>query len=353
MRNVDEAGKTTARALRTFEGAPKGYWWIVGALVALASAAMLLHESGSWMLDLAPLWGASVNIRAFSCDAHSLGLVFGYAVTQINGRKFARLVGDGLFWLIFFIAQVGNVLLFYGCLTVLDAPFAIVTLRRGRPVDVSLIWNRFYRFVFPVVCVAALLGPLTNSSEFLPALIMQACALYYFDALLAMACSVIGQAINAAPSQVFGRAFLIRSIGFLLGNLVGSTVYERVVLDAAAFSVIGTAVFVLLVLVTFNMNSEKYAKTVWGLLPHEDPRGRYERTRDERCATLADRFGLTERETEVLRLLARNKRPRDISDVLVVSVATVRSHVHAIYTKTGVHSAAELVKLVECPQDKS
>lgn len=121
MRNVDEAGKTTARALRTFEGAPKGYWWIVGALVALASAAMLLHESGSWMLDLAPLWGASVNIRAFSCDAHSLGLVFGYAVTQINGRKLARLVGDGLFWLIFFIAQVGNVLLFYGCLTVLDA----------------------------------------------------------------------------------------------------------------------------------------------------------------------------------------------------------------------------------------
>ena len=152
---------------------------------------------------------------------------------------------------------------------------------------------------------------------------MQACALYYFDALLAMACSVISRAINAAPSQIFGRAFLIRSVGFLLGNLVGMEVHENLVLDTAAFSVIGTAVFVLLVLVTFNMNSEKYAKTVWGLLPHEDPRGRYERTRDERCSALADQFGLTERETEVLRLLARNKRPREISDVLVVSVATV------------------------------
>ena len=173
---------------------------------------------------------------------------------------------------------------------------------------------------------------------------MQACALYYFDALLAMACSVISRAINAAPSQIFGRAFLIRSVGFLLGNLVGMEVHENLVLDTAAFSVIGTAVFVLLVLVTFNMNSEKYAKTVWGLLPHEDPRGRYERTRDERCSALADQFGLTERETEVLRLLARNKRPREISDVLVVSVATVRSHVHAIYTKTGVHSAAELAQ---------
>lgn len=146
----------------------------------------------------------------------------------------------------------------------------VATLHRGRAVDVSLIWNRFYRFVFPAVCVAALLGPLTNSSEFLPALIMQACALYYFDALLAMACSVISRAINAAPSQIFGRAFLIRSVGFLLGNLVGMEVHENLVLDTAAFSVIGTAVFVLLVLVTFNMNSEKYAKD--GLGPSA-PRG--------------------------------------------------------------------------------
>ena len=126
---MEEDRKASARALRTFDGAPKGYWWIVGALVALASAAMLLHESGSWMLDLAPLWGAPVNIRAFSCDAHSLGLVFGYVATQICGRRFSRLVGDGLFWLVFFIAQVGNILLFYGCLTVLDAPFVVIVVQ--------------------------------------------------------------------------------------------------------------------------------------------------------------------------------------------------------------------------------
>lgn len=126
---MEEDRKASARALRTFDGAPKGYWWIVGALVALASAAMLLHESGSWMLDLAPLWGAPVNIRAFSCDAHSLGLVFGYVATQICRRRFSRLVGDGLFWLVFFIAQVGNILLFYGCLTVLDAPFVVIVVQ--------------------------------------------------------------------------------------------------------------------------------------------------------------------------------------------------------------------------------
>lgn len=221
-----------------------------------------------------------------------------------------------------------------------------VTMPAGRARNVSRIWTCFYRFVFPVVTVAALLEPLTASTEFLPALVMQACALYYFDALLATACYAVCQAIHAAPFQVFGRAFLIRSVGFLVGNVVGSVVHDAVVLDAAAFSVVGTVVFALLCLVTFNMNSERYAKTVWGLLPHEDPRGRFERRRTERCDALAADCGLTEREAQVLRLLAEGRRPKEISETLVVSVATVRSHVHAIYTKANVHSADELAALI-------
>lgn len=504
---------------RGWEQAPGGYWWCVGALVALMSAAMLLHESASWALDYASWMGTSLNMRALSCDAHSLGLVFGFAVTQINGARFARWTASRSFWIGFFLVQFANVMAFYwvmedagaaiaivvvqfvgaasgalffvacsqvcfgvgaplfmvtivailggstlvvhGLFSTLEAtaplfvseilhlglvvvaaacfartlrpgdcffsayegefvpirargargraatgadaeaagdgvrvavplyvrlfvivgaygavfgflhviPLALplgvfsrvasflagavlalmlfaVTLRAGCGVDVSLTWNRFYRFVFPVVCVAALLIPLTNGTEFLPALIMQACALYYFDALLAMACYVIARAIHAAPFLVFGRAFLIRAIGFLAGNLVGSFTYANVPLDTAAFCVIGTTVFVLLCLVTFNMNSERYAKTVWGLLPREDPRGRYERELDERCDALAACAALTEREAEVLRLLARGKRPKEISDVLVVSVATVRSHVHAIYTKSDVHSYDELLRVL-------
>ena len=47
-----------------------------------------------------------------------------------------------------------------------------------------------------------------------------------------------------------------------------------------------------------------------------------------------------------LALLARGKRPKEISEDLVVSVATVRSHVQAIYSKTKVHSYESLVHLV-------
>ena len=58
------------------------------------------------------------------------------------------------------------------------------TLRQSDGTDVVRLWNRFYQYVFPIVTVAALLGPLTMDTEFLPLLILQACALYYFDVLL-------------------------------------------------------------------------------------------------------------------------------------------------------------------------
>ena len=223
----------------------------------------------------------------------------------------------------------------------------VITVRAQEEIDVSHIWNRFYRFVFPVVVLAALLGPLTTNSEYLPSLVMQAWALYFFDALLATACFAIARAINAAPSQVFGRAFLVRAVGFLVGNLIGMTAHDNFDLGSTQLLTFAAVEFVLLVAVTFNTNSERYAKTVWGLLPHEDPRGKFDRLLDERCAELARDCGFTKRESEVLVLTAHGKRPKDISEELVVSVATVRSHVRNIYNKAEVHSHEELMRLLE------
>ena len=55
--------------------------------------------------------------------------------------------------------------------------------------------------------------------------------------------------------------------------------------------------------------------------------------------------GLTQREVEVLRLLARGLSNRAIAAELVVSRKTVEHHVEAVYAKLDVHSrsAATLV----------
>ncbi len=58
-------------------------------------------------------------------------------------------------------------------------------------------------------------------------------------------------------------------------------------------------------------------------------------------------YSLSEREREVLALLARGRSQPFIRDELVLSKNTVASHVKRIYAKLGVHSKQELIDLVE------
>ena len=77
---------------------------------------------------------------------------------------------------------------------------------------------------------------------------------------------------------------------------------------------------------------EKYLNKISSRTPHDgagDP-------------TL-QRYGLTSRETEILRLLADDKSLYSIANGLHISYATVRNHVQHILTKLGVHSIIEAV----------
>ncbi len=224
------------------------------------------------------------------------------------------------------------------------------TLRQSDGTDVVRLWNRFYQYVFPIVTVAALLGPLTMDTEFLPLLILQACALYYFDVLLAVASYTIARVIKASPTQVFARAFLVKSAGFFLGCLVGFGVHESVVLDETRFQ---------------RHRCCHLRDTVPGHFPHQfgevcqnglgpsSSRGRPWKVGEPAGGVLPPSSrpqslaSLNHRQAEILDYLVAGKRPKEISEMLVVSITTVRSHVRAIYAKTGVHSHGELMHLLD------
>ena len=56
-----------------------------------------------------------------------------------------------------------------------------------------------------------------------------------------------------------------------------------------------------------------------------------------------DKFGLSDRELEVLNLLSTGNNYQDIADGLFISVDTVRHHIRNIYRKLHVHSQSEAV----------
>lgn len=62
-----------------------------------------------------------------------------------------------------------------------------------------------------------------------------------------------------------------------------------------------------------------------------------------RARGMADAFPLTGRQKEVLRLLAEGNTPREISDILCLSIHTVRSHIQKILRQLEVSSQLEAV----------
>jgi DNA-binding NarL/FixJ family response regulator len=53
---------------------------------------------------------------------------------------------------------------------------------------------------------------------------------------------------------------------------------------------------------------------------------------------------LSDRETEILRLLCDGQHYRSIAEQLFLSTHTIKSHIKNIYQKLHVHSRAEVVK---------
>lgn len=67
---------------------------------------------------------------------------------------------------------------------------------------------------------------------------------------------------------------------------------------------------------------------------------------EHRCAEIAARFGLTERERQIMAMTCLGKSKAYIAGQIGISESTVKSHVRNIYAKLDVHSKNELQGLV-------
>lgn len=63
-------------------------------------------------------------------------------------------------------------------------------------------------------------------------------------------------------------------------------------------------------------------------------------------APLADAYGISKREEEVVRLVCQGLTNQEIADALFISLKTVKDHNYRIFQKTGVRNRVELAQLV-------
>ena len=152
---------------------------------------------------------------------------------------------------------------------------------------------------------------------------------------------------NALPVFCLGNAALAG--GSFVGSLITGALVESGI-STNNFLVICLALALVAIVVSlFIFPENKMAEL---LLPIDESEPAQEESGDRfapwkaACLELAERGGLTDREAEIMALLARGKSTQQIADELVISAYTVRAHTRNIYTKLDVHSRNELADLV-------
>lgn len=135
----------------------------------------------------------------------------------------------------------------------------------------------------------------------------------------------------------------------MLGQLIGGSTAGLLVQQEQAghwMQVMATVTCFVLLMAALLMMSNRNLTTGWGI---GQPGGiaRSDDSLDAAVQVIVVESAITPREADTLALLARGRNRKHISEELVVSEETVKSHASSIYHKLGVHTQQELLDLVE------
>ena len=206
----------------------------------------------------------------------------------------------------------------------------------------------------PEICYRILMLFLADGAMMLP-----------IPQLYPQAGAVMPYAINAAAFQCFSilawvlicgtchrylgtcvRTFALVRAGWAAGPLIGMLA-GRFVVRCTAFgptevypcAIAGTLLVMTCAMAAFTERDLAFAVD---LLPTEN-----RRKFSGKCLAVAERCGLSERETEVMMLFAKGRNLAYIQEELHLSKSTVSTHRQHIYQKLDVHSSQEMIDLIQ------
>lgn len=206
--------------------------------------------------------------------------------------------------------------------------------------------STLFRFALPLMIVGFLLVSFLPNPIHPIALSTLDASYAAMEMLLLMMVCTIAYSAGAPALWLFGimggTQFLMRQIGSWLGE------YSLSFADGSLSTALNLIAIAAIIVTSFLIMSERNLFAFWLL------NGEGRQTEDcqnesvkIRINSLGLAHGLTDREMEVFYLMAQGKTNIEIAHDMFISEGTVKSHLHRIYQKFGLHKRKELISLVK------
>ena len=143
-------------------------------------------------------------------------------------------------------------------------------------------------------------------------------------------------------SVMFGIGWASYTAGMLAGTFGGALLSSFFEITPRVLSIVTLVSVCLLFVVYLFVFTEKAMGRLLG-----GPTSESRRPFRERCLGIAASYGLTERETEIMMLVAKGRSTPRIREELGLTIGTTNTHMNHLYKKLDVHDRQELIDLVE------
>lgn len=201
-----------------------------------------------------------------------------------------------------------------------------------------------YQVALPLLAMGFLLFPLPGVANLVGFGFHQVGYQYFYTIIWAM-WPVFAQRFEAPDVQFACSGMLGVQSGQFFGSIIGSSIMQFVTSSYMLAMVSALLIFLILLVSAFGFGN--VSSSNWLLFrpfgQEQDNVPTFRRS----VSRIGKSRGLTPREMDVLNLLVRGRNKKFISDNLVISEGTVKSHIRNIYRKLGVHSQQALIDLVE------
>lgn len=214
-----------------------------------------------------------------------------------------------------------------------------LTYRRREDFDVAHMWL----FVLLVIATGLVAGELVAGALGSLSFAILTAAQMFALVFLWLALSDVAHASRYPTDLVFGLGWSLYALPVAAGSLC--TVAVGFSVDLPRLSLLVIYVLLLAMFLFMRERTPHHARLFADLNPPLSS-DRLNRLTDQASA-LARKYGLSEREQEIVVLYAQGRNRAFISGKLFISENTVRDHIKNVYKKMRIHSKQELIDALE------